>query len=108
MESLAHQRCFHHSRREAAARCPECGRFFCRECVTEHDDRVICARCLRKLVRRPLTERLRLAGIVRIAQCLLGVLIVWLFFYCLGRALLSLPADFHEGTLWRASWWEVE
>ena len=46
MTALAHQRCFNHALREAAARCPGCGNFFCRECVTEHDDRVLCAACL--------------------------------------------------------------
>ena len=48
MSALAHQRCFHHSLREAVARCPECRQFYCRECVTEHDDRMFCAACLRK------------------------------------------------------------
>ena len=36
MSNLIHQRCSNHPGREAAVRCPECGRFFCRECVTEH------------------------------------------------------------------------
>ena len=47
--ALTHQRCFHHSHREAVARCPECRQFYCRECVTEHDYRVICATCLKKI-----------------------------------------------------------
>ena len=45
---LAHQRCFNHATREAVARCPECHHFFCRECITEHDDRVLCTGCLKK------------------------------------------------------------
>ena len=45
------------STREAVARCPECTQFFCRECITEHDDRVLCSACLKKLARVPLTRR---------------------------------------------------
>jgi len=50
MQDLTHQRCHHHQFREAAARCPECGRYFCRECITEHADRVLCASCLGKKI----------------------------------------------------------
>ena len=46
---LRHQRCYHHHGREAVVRCPECGRFYCRECVTEHDDRMLCSRCLEQI-----------------------------------------------------------
>ena len=55
--NLTFQRCFNHAAREAVARCPACGHYFCRECITEHDDRVICAACLRKLARVPLLQR---------------------------------------------------
>jgi len=50
VQDLAYQRCLNHTFREAVARCPECGHYFCRECITEHEDRVVCASCLRKLV----------------------------------------------------------
>lgn len=104
MDRLIHQRCFNHSLREAAARCPECGRFFCRECVTEHDDRVICAACLRHLAQAPLTQRAGFVAVVRVGQCVAGLMVAWLFFYLLGDLLVSLPDSFHEGTLWRSSW----
>ncbi|MCI0613826.1 rhomboid family protein, partial [bacterium] len=42
-ELISKQRCFFHSQREAVVRCPECGRYYCRECVTEHLDRLLCA-----------------------------------------------------------------
>jgi hypothetical protein len=38
----------------------------------------------------------------------LGVMVVWFFFYLIGEGLLSLPTSFHEGTLWKARWWEEE
>ena len=104
MPHLAHQRCFNHALREAVARCPECARFFCRECVTEHDDRMVCTDCLKKLVRVPLLRRPAFAGFLRIAQGLLGLFVAWFFFYLVGSTLLALPTEFHEGTLWRVGW----
>lgn len=108
MQNLAIQRCFNHAQREAVARCPQCRSFFCRECITEHDDRVICAACLAKLVRKSALPRRTFAGLVHVAQCLLGVVVVWFFFYLIGEGLLKLPTSFHEGTLWEAKWWEEE
>ena len=101
MESLVYQRCFNHAQREAVARCPECSQFFCRECITEHDDRVICTSCLWKFARRPLTERRGFAGAVRLGQALLGLCAAWFFFYLIGEALIKLPTSFHEGQLWQ-------
>lgn len=108
MESLAAQRCLNHALREAVARCPECRQFYCRECITEHDDRVICATCLKKLTRPGFRERIRLAWLAGWTQALLGVLAGWLFFYLVGRVLLAIPSDFHEGTVWKQSVWDEE
>lgn len=104
MPSLALQRCFNHADREAVARCPECGRFFCRECITEHEDRVICSVCLQKLVRRPPNKKRSLAAVTRVLQCLAGIVLAWFFFFLVGDCLLRIPASFHEGTLWRVNW----
>jgi hypothetical protein len=101
MPNLATQRCFNHLEREAVARCPTCGQYFCRECVTEHDDQVICAACLRNITRVPLFQRRGIASLLVLGQCLLGLLAVWFFFYLIGEALLSLPASFHEGSIWQ-------
>jgi hypothetical protein len=103
MQTLTHQRCFNHSEREAAARCTGCRQFFCRECVTEHDDRVLCSVCLQKLVKRPLTERGALVGAARLAQCFLSVLLLWFLFYVVGGWLASSPTTSHEGTFWKIS-----
>jgi len=104
--NLTFQRCFNHAAREAVARCPACGHYFCRECITEHDDRVICAACLRKLARVPLLQRRGLAGVIRFCQCLLGLVLAWFFFYLVGESLLALPNSFHEGTLWQVNAWD--
>jgi len=105
---LIHQRCFNHSRREAAARCPECGHFYCRECITEHDDRVICAACLKKFAKQPFRARRGFVGLVHALQLLTGLLVVWFFFYLFGQTLLSMDASFHEGTIWQARWLDRE
>lgn len=101
MSAISAKRCFNHARREAVARCPVCGKFFCRECVVEHDGRMICARCL--LPGREHRRKGRfLTGILRAFQLLTGLLVLWLAFFLMGRALLNLPSSFHEGTLWGA------
>ena len=95
------QRCANHADREAAARCLECGRFFCRECVTEHRGRMLCAACLgRTAVRPSLARRLRLAWVARAAALFAAFFFAWLFFYGFGRCLASIPAAVHEGTVW--------
>jgi len=98
---LAHQRCFNHADREAVARCPECRRYFCRECVTEHEDRVVCATCLAHLAGLDGQRARRLGALGRAARFAAALLLVWLVFYGLGQGLLALPNSFHEGTLWQ-------
>lgn len=95
---LHHRRCANHAQREAAARCPECRRFFCRECVTEHESRVLCASCLAKKSEAPGVKRkLPFRGLFRVAQFVFGILLVWLLFYGLGDLLVQIPTSFHEG-----------
>lgn len=101
-EEVVYRRCVHHALREAVARCPECRQFFCRECIVEHEDRVICAECLKRLVPAAGRSGARFAGVRAGAVCALGFLAAWLFFYEAGRALLQMPASFHDGTLWHS------
>ena len=102
MPGLSQQRCFQHSAREAVARCPECRRFFCRECVTEHDARLLCAACLKQSARAPVLRSGVLVPLLRLCQVTFGLLITVTFFYLLGRQLLSIPSSFHDGTIWRS------
>ncbi|MBN2307799.1 MAG: rhomboid family protein [Candidatus Hydrogenedentes bacterium] len=108
MLDIARQRCFNHPAREAVARCPECRRFFCRECVTDHEGRAICASCLARLAAATGERRRPLARAARLIQVVSAVAVVWAFFYLMGRGLLTIPAAFHEGTLWKASYWEEQ
>ena len=105
---LVRERCWTHPAREAAARCPSCGRSFCRECVTEHDGRLVCAGCLRDELAAA-SARGRRAGRVK-ARALaagqtvlftLSVLSVWLFFHLLAQTLMAMPSEFHADTLWQ-------
>jgi len=101
MTALAHQRCLNHESREAVARCLECGHFFCRECITEHDERVICASCLKKIApaaEQPVRRRVNLWPVLPSAG---GLLLAWFVFYTIGRMLLALPDSFHDGTMWQ-------
>lgn len=105
MPSLSDQRCLNHAFREAVARCPECGQFYCRECITEHEERVICAACLKKLVAAPVAERRNFTTLLRALQASVGLFIVWLFFFLLGQALLAVPTAFHDGGFWNRGEW---
>jgi hypothetical protein len=97
---LIRQRCFHHASREAVARCPECQRFFCRECVIEHDDRLLCSACLAQQARPSFAKRYHLGGLVKALRLVLAFLALWWCFYLLGQMLLHIPGAFHEGVLW--------
>jgi hypothetical protein len=101
MLDLAQQRCFNHAAREAVARCPECRQFFCRECITEHEDRVVCAACLKKLTASESTQRRAFSGVMRFVRVAIGILIAWFFFFLIGEILVRLPDSFHEGALWK-------
>ncbi len=106
MQDLARQRCFNHSDREAVAICLDCNNLFCRECVTEHEDRVICANCLSGL-KADETKRSRgafLRPLLRTSLFLGSLLFLWLSFFYLGQFLLEMPSSFHEGTLWQNLW----
>jgi hypothetical protein len=77
--ALRHARCLFHPLREAAARCPHCGGTFCRECVTDEDDKLACPPCSRRMTRRPAPKpsaarrfRQILAGFTALA-CLVAV-----------------------------------
>jgi hypothetical protein len=104
MQTFAHQQCFNHAAREAVARCPECRQFFCRECVTEHDDRMSLFGLPEKIdAPAELEQRFAFGRIVPTSRNVaLGILIAWFFFFLIGESLLKLPDSFHEGTLWQA------
>ncbi len=106
--ALSRQRCVLHVQREAAARCPACSRFYCRECVTEHEGRFLCATCLRARSaavdpKDPAVGRWRRAVFIggrRGTAFVLSLGLLWWAFQLFGQMLARLPASFHEGTVW--------
>ncbi len=106
LTELRRKRCFNHPDREAAAICPECGRYFCRECVTEHENRVLCANCLQAISAAPAPSR-PASMIMETALFFGALLFLWFFFYNWGQVLLTLPASFHEGSLWKDLWHQI-
>lgn len=98
--TLAQQRCFIHDVREAVARCPVCRHSFCRECITEHEGRVVCAACLKQLHGTRSRSRRTLLRFAAGALPIVGLLLAWLVFYGTGRLLIMIPAAVHDGTAW--------
>jgi len=100
---LLHQRCWNHELREAVCRCPACGRHFCRECVTEHESRLLCAACLQAIARSAGARRHRGRALFRTllspTAALGGLLLSWLIFYIGGEILLAFAA--HAERTWR-------
>lgn len=96
MTEVSRLRCFNHGNREAVARCPACSRTFCRECITEHENRVICAQCLSALGQNGPGKRSRAAVMLHGIVSLVSFIFLWAVFYYLGRILLSMPSTFHE------------
>jgi len=106
---IALQKCWHHTAREAVARCPECGRSFCRECVVEHGARIICADCLAKLSAATNKPRRSwsFASVWRSSAAVLGLILVWFTFFATGRLLLSIPSEWHEGSVWQRTFYQL-
>ncbi len=97
------RRCVRHEEREAVARCVDCGGGFCRECITEHENRLYCAPCFARRT-APATPKPARRSWSGLRPLLLGagsVFCLVLGFYLLGRVLASIPSDFHDGTIWR-------
>lgn len=101
MQRLDKQRCFNHGLREAAARCPSCKRFYCRECVVEHDDRLVCSSCLKKAATEQPKARQVWRPLARVAAVLAMFMFLWFTFFIISRSLSSLPVSVHEDTLWK-------
>lgn len=94
------RRCLRHGDREAAARCPACGGFFCRECVVEHKGRLLCTTCLAVETVASEAKRARLLWLRRQLLLASAVATAGLLFYGLGSMLMAIPPEVHEGTIW--------
>ncbi|HEV2444992.1 MAG TPA: hypothetical protein VGS58_03685 [Candidatus Sulfopaludibacter sp.] len=94
------QRCWNHDAREAVCRCPQCGHSFCRECVTEHHARLLCAACLAREAQPGEARRSRLRGFAPAAMALAGLLLAWVVLFGVSESLLIL-AERAEQSSWQ-------
>ena len=102
MSDLARQQCFNHPGREAIVRCPSCRRDYCRECVTEHDDRYLCSACLRLEAgkQKPAERRIRVP--IGAFMALAGLLTAWIVFYASAQYLVLRSGADQSYRLWHA------
>ena len=87
---LFDERCWNHDAREAVCRCPACRRSFCRECVTEHENRLMCASCLLNVVRSAAPPARRLRWLVSMGTIAAGVILAWAIFFGAAESLITI------------------
>jgi hypothetical protein len=96
MTEFGQQRCFVHPSREAVSLCLECRHAFCRECVVDHDGRLLCAACLARL-RAPAARGGRaLRKLLSTMATALTILLCWILFYMFGRMLMMAESAHHS------------
>ena len=95
------QTCLNHPSREAVAQCPTCKRPFCRECITEHDYRMICAGCLSELREESMQGKREIRlPLMPVLHFIIGIVVIWIVYYQIGEVLLSIPIELHDGEIW--------
>jgi len=92
VNSLSQQRCANHGGREAVAKCISCNRFFCRECVTEHGERMLCSACLAQSAVRSAGSNQRSRNVTLGALGLAGLVLAWTLFYFAGDLIATVSA----------------
>jgi hypothetical protein len=96
--NLAARRCLVHPDREAAARCPSCHHYYCRECVVEHESRFLCAACLQKSIAAGTKRSALRFDWLSPLRLLLGFAGAYISFYVIERILLLIPVNVYNGT----------
>jgi len=61
---------------------------------------VVCAACLKHVFGEKGATRRRILRIIAGGLPVAGLLLAWLIFYGVGRALMMIPASVHDGTAW--------
>ncbi len=92
--------CTIHPERSSSAQCSSCRRFFCPECITEHEGKLICAECLSALS-KPAVEKTRTRiPWAAMIQFMVALILAWMLFFFFAQTLGDIPDDFHDGTIW--------
>jgi hypothetical protein len=68
--------------------------------VTEQTGRVLCSQCLARASGKRIQRRKILGAVGSGGLLIVSVASAVLFFALLGRVLLELPSELHEGTIW--------
>ncbi len=100
--NLILQKCLVHADREAVVRCPSCGNYFCRECITEHEQKFLCSNCLRRVTTLVEPAERNANWLMTIVKMMVGIAVAWLFFYIIGKSLVLFPPNVHDGTFIRS------
>jgi hypothetical protein len=103
--TFSQTRCFNHSVREAVAKCPGCKKDFCRECTSEHEDRILCKDCLTTETKVDKKGPGFFSKIFVIARICLSLFWAFFVFYIIGVLLNKIPSEFHDGNFLRDAWW---
>ena len=95
MSTIQLTRCFNHHHREASAKCPACSKFYCRECVTEHDEKILCTSCLRQAVQTPFPKKKDRSDWLILILFPCSFVILWYLFFLVGRIMAAVPNRLH-------------
>jgi hypothetical protein len=60
-----------------------------------------CVTCLREKTAKKQSKKRDWFLLTSSLQLLLGLLLLWIAAYYMGRLLLSVPTEFHEGSVWK-------
>ena len=99
-KSIQHQRCFNHANREPVAKCPHCNRFYCRECITEHNRKLVCSKCLEEITSKDEKKSNTMVALCEFLIMLIGFSGVMFILAILGWFLMQIPNDIHTGAKW--------
>jgi len=89
-ENVTQQHCWNHPVRGAVCRCPVCHRAFCRECVSEHESRLLCAACIRASVAASDRARVRRTSpVLFTAMAFASTLLAWAIFFSIGQIIME-------------------
>ncbi|MCJ8330472.1 MAG: hypothetical protein HRT89_14680 [Lentisphaeria bacterium] len=87
---LNQQRCINHEQRDAVGRCPECKNFFCMECITEYETRILCTACLKKEISQEKAAKrpgINIDPFLQAVQIVFGICFLIASFWIMGQCL---------------------
>ena len=90
------QQCWNHETREAVCRCPGCARSYCRECVTEHEARLLCSACLRKVLPDAASRVHPARRVPRVVILAGGLLLSWFLFLGIAAGVSEFAARMEQ------------